>query len=78
MPSGFSYDFPAGVTHTLPADYTLHGLLNINLTNVFILKPDGMVQPLTALDAHSVGGISTHGNIVNINYDVALGARLGQ
>ena len=78
LPSGFSYDFPAGVTHTLSADYPLHGLLNINLTNVFIRKPDGMVLPLTAVDAESVGLISSHGNIVNINYDLTVGVRLAQ
>jgi hypothetical protein len=74
LPSGFSYDFPAGMTHTLTADYPLHGIMNINLTNVFIKKPEGIVLPLTAPDAVCVGLISPHGDTVNINYNLSVGA----
>ena len=71
LPAGFSYDFPAGITHTLATDFTFTGTMNIGLTNVFI-NDDGIWLPLLSFDALGVGKIGTNGDNVNITYRIGL------
>ncbi|HLX00199.1 MAG TPA: hypothetical protein VKR82_16280 [Candidatus Acidoferrales bacterium] len=76
LPAGFTYDFPAGNKIKVPADFTLTGKMNINMTNVFLMQPNGSWAPLTSNDANSVGNIRTNGENVNIDYNLNLAALL--
>jgi hypothetical protein len=69
LPAKFSYEYPATVIHTLANDYPLHGLMNVTLSHVFIRKSDGIVLPLNAENAVSLGLISSNGSVVHIRYD---------
>jgi hypothetical protein len=77
LPKGFRYDYPAaGDTITEPADYPLHGTMNINLTNVFLKLKNGMVEQLTAENASRDGMIVTNNSVVNISYSFSPWALL--
>jgi hypothetical protein len=58
-------------TQYFASDFTLQGVMNIGLTNVFIKAPPGIWLPLTSADALLVGKITTNGN-VNIKYGFGL------
>jgi hypothetical protein len=76
-PIGFE-TIPAGyianATDTIsyfPADYTLDGCMDIEMTNVWIKMPSGLVLPLTnKADAEWVGRITTNGADVQVKYDL--------
>jgi hypothetical protein len=65
----FSYEFPAGTSHTFATDYQLTGTMKINLTNVFVQLPDGRVKALTSTNALSVGKLQTSGDNVEVSID---------
>jgi hypothetical protein len=73
LPAGFTYDFPVGVSHTLAANYTLTGNMNIALTNVLVEQPNGSMTPLTSANAASVGQVTTNGNNVDLSYTFVPG-----
>lgn len=50
----------------------LTGSMNIELTNVLIKHPSGLILPLTSFDGQSLGKVSTNGADVNVKY--GLGA----
>jgi hypothetical protein len=68
LPTGFRYEYPAGTTNTLQSDYPLHGLMNIRLSNVFIQRSNGFPALLSDRNAVSLGMVTIHGNVVNVNY----------
>jgi hypothetical protein len=76
LPAGFFYDFPANTKVTVPTDFTLTGTMNINMTNVFVMLPNGIWLPLTTNDAGSVGLVRTNGENVNLIYNLDLTALL--
>ena len=76
LPADFTYDFPAGTKIKVPSDFTLTGTMNIDMTNVFVMLPNGVWLPLTSNDAWPVGMVRTNGENVNINYDLNLAALL--
>jgi hypothetical protein len=51
-----------------PTGYTLQGSMNIELTNVLIKYPGGLILPLTSFDAGWLGKVSTNGADVNVQY----------
>ena len=51
-----------------PTKYTLTGTMNINLTNVWVKIPSGLVLPLASIDAATVGKVSTNGTGVTVRY----------
>jgi hypothetical protein len=73
LPAGFTYDFPAGTSHTLAANYTLTGNMNIGLTNVIVELPNGTATPLTSANAAAVGQVTTNDNNVNVSYSFVPG-----
>jgi hypothetical protein len=76
LPAGFTYDFPANHKITVPSDFTLTGTMDINMTNVFVMLPNGIWLPLASNDAWSVGNVRTNGENVNIKYNLNLAALL--
>lgn len=72
LPAGFTYEYPAGVTHTLASDYTMTGTMNIGLTNVFVQEPNGIWLPLLDFDAGFLGKITTSGPNVTVKYRLGL------
>jgi hypothetical protein len=76
VPAGYTYEFPAGSPHIVPADFTLLGTMNINLTNAFVRISNEISLPLTSGDAALVGKVKTHGDGVTVNYKFDLAAFL--
>ena len=68
VPPGFPYEFPDGVTNIFTNGYTFHGVMNIGLTNVILQTSNGIITPLTSLNAASIGLVTTNGTNVQINY----------
>ena len=67
LPAGYIANGTDTVSY-FPADYTLKGSMKINLANVWIKTPDGIVLPLlNAFDAAWFGKVTTNGN-VEVNY----------
>jgi hypothetical protein len=76
VPAGYTYEFPKGTTHTVPANFTLAGTMCINLTNAFTRLSNGVWLPLTSGDAFPLGKIKTNGDDVNVNYKFDVAAFL--
>ncbi len=52
--------------------------MNIEMTNVFIKTPIGLILPLTgSFDAAWVGKISTNGSGVSVKYDLSAPVLFG-
>jgi hypothetical protein len=71
VPKGFIANATDTVSY-FPADYTLTGTMNVDLTNVWIKLPFGLALPLTnSFTADWLGKITTNGN-VNVKYNLGL------
>ncbi|HLK68427.1 MAG TPA: S-layer homology domain-containing protein [Bryobacteraceae bacterium] len=70
LPAGFTYEFPAGTTHTLATDYTLTGTMNIHLDNVMVKSSSGLWTPLTSANAMAVDQVTTNPPTLAVNYDL--------
>ena len=71
LPAGYVANGTDTVSY-FPTDYTLQGSMKVNLTNVWIKSPNGVVLPLlNPSDAGWFGKVSTNGN-VNVNYGLGL------
>lgn len=69
IPAGFIANATDTVSY-FPKNYTLKGTMNIELTNVWIKLPIGLVVPLTnSFAAEWLGKIATNGSGVQVNYD---------
>jgi hypothetical protein len=69
IPKGFIANATDTVSY-FPADYTLAGTMNIELTNVWIKLPFGLALPLTdSFTADWLGKITTNGN-VHVKYSL--------
>lgn len=71
LPAGYIDSGDDTVSH-FPTDYTLTGSMHVDLTNVLIRLPIGIVLPLVnGLDPTRIGRISTNGADVSVNYSLA-------
>jgi len=71
LPAGYIANGTDTVSY-FPTDYTLQGSMKINLTNVWIKSPSGVVLPLlNPFDAAWFGKVSTNGD-VNVKYGLGL------
>ncbi len=64
--------YPSQTNGTITGGFNLFGKMNINLTNILIKQPYGLVLPLLNFDGPYLGKISTHGSVVNVNYGLGL------
>jgi hypothetical protein len=64
--------YPSQTNGTITGGFALFGTMKVNLTNVFIKQPFGLVLPLLNLGGAYLGNISTHGSVVNVNYGLGL------
>ena len=60
--------YPTQTNETILGGITLSGKMQVNLINVFIQQPYGLVLPLQNFDGTYFGNISTHGSMVQVNY----------
>jgi hypothetical protein len=68
IPAGYIANATDTVSY-FPTNYTLMGSMNIELTNVWIKLPFGLVLPLTnSFDARWLGKITTNGAGVQVKY----------
>ncbi len=66
--SNFISELPTNADNYFPTNYTLHGSMNIGLTNVIIQTSDGTVNPLTSANAAAVAELITNGDSINLSY----------
>lgn len=64
--------YPSQTKGTVTGGVTLSGKMQVNLINMFIKQPYGLVLPLMNFDGAYLGNISTHGNMVQVNYGLGL------
>jgi hypothetical protein len=64
----FISELPTNSDNFFPTNYTLHGSMNIGLTNVIIQSTNGTVNPLTSANAVAVAGLITNGTNINLSY----------
>ena len=64
--------YPSQTNGTITGGFNLFGKMTINLTNILIKQPYGLMLPLLNFDGDYLGKISTHGSVVNVNYGLAL------
>jgi hypothetical protein len=64
--------YPSQTNGTVTGGFNLFGKMTVNLTNILIKQPYGLVLPLLNFDAAYLGKISTHGSVVNVNYRLGL------
>jgi hypothetical protein len=68
IPAGFTNELPSGADYIFPTNYTLHGSMNIGMTNIIIQSTNGTVNPLTSANAAAVAGLITNGANINLTY----------
>jgi hypothetical protein len=69
LPAGYIAN-PTDSASQFPTDYTLKGLMHIDLANVWIKARDGVVQAIANWpDAELFGNLSIHGD-VDMNYSL--------
>jgi len=68
IPAGFASEFPTNSYNLFPTNYTLTGSINIGLTNVIIQSTNGIVNPLTSVNAATAAGLITNGANINLSY----------
>jgi hypothetical protein len=68
IPAGFTNELPSGADYIFPTNYTLHGSMNIGMTNVIIQSTNGTVNPLTSANAAAVAGLITNGTNISLSY----------
>ena len=64
--------YPSQTNGTITGGFNLFGKMTVNLTNILIKQPYGLVLPLLNFDGGYLGKISTHGSVVNVNYGLGL------
>ncbi len=64
--------YPSQTKGIVTGGPTLSGKMQVNLINVFIKQPFGLVLPLMSFDGAYLGNISTHGAMVQVNYALGL------
>ena len=64
--------YPSQTNGIITGGFNLFGKMTVNLTNILIKQPYGLVLPLLNFDGDYLGKISTHGSVVNVNYGLGL------